>query len=59
MLAALSDGLHHSPNAAYERALAQLIGFIWHYRVDPVDGIWYKTVKDNGRPQSRAKAHKK
>lgn len=57
MLAALTDGLKHKPNAAYAEALQKLIRFVWAHQVDPKDGIWLDTVTADGQPKSPGKAH--
>jgi mannose/cellobiose epimerase-like protein (N-acyl-D-glucosamine 2-epimerase family) len=57
MLAALTDALAHRPNPRYERALRQLIDFVWAHQVDPRDGIWLDTVSAEGKRENTAKAH--
>jgi cellobiose epimerase len=57
MLAALTDGLRHKPNAAYRAALDKLLQFIVTYQADPADGIWLDTVAADGKPKVTAKAH--
>jgi mannobiose 2-epimerase len=57
MLAALTDGYRHRPNADYSRALSLLLNFITRHQADPADGIWYDTVAHDGRMKNPAKAH--
>ena len=57
LLAALTDGYSHRPNAEYSRALSLLLDFITRYQADPADGIWYDTVEEDGKPKNPAKAH--
>jgi mannobiose 2-epimerase len=57
MLAALTDGFSHRPNAAYSRAMSRLLDFITDYQADPADGVWFDTLDAAGKPKIRAKAH--
>lgn len=57
LLAALSDGLGHTPNSAWSSALEKLIVFLDAHQIDPKDGIWLDTVAADGTPKSPAKAH--
>jgi mannose/cellobiose epimerase-like protein (N-acyl-D-glucosamine 2-epimerase family) len=57
MLAALADGIKHSPDPAMIAALTKLLDFIRRYQADPTDGIWYDTVAADGTPKNKAKAH--
>lgn len=57
MLAALTDGFNHRPNAEYSRALSLLLDFVTQHQADPSDGIWFDTVTSDGKPKNPAKAH--
>jgi mannose/cellobiose epimerase-like protein (N-acyl-D-glucosamine 2-epimerase family) len=57
MMAALTEGLLHRKNPAYEKALDQLIHFVSRFQTDPADGVWLDTVTASGIPKSTAKAH--
>ena len=57
MMAALTDALKHTPNAAYTEALEKLAAFILKHQVNPPDAIWLDTVAADGSPKSTAKAH--
>jgi mannobiose 2-epimerase len=57
MLAALTDGSTHRQNAAYAKALDQLLHFVAEHQTDPADGVWLDTVTAEGKPKSTAKAH--
>jgi mannobiose 2-epimerase len=57
MLAALTDALEHRPNAAYRKALDQLLHFLDAHQIDPADGIWLDTVTAEGKPKATGKAH--
>lgn len=57
MMAALTDGLKHKPNAEYSLALVKLNQFLQAYQVNPPDAIWLDTVTADGQPKSTAKAH--
>jgi cellobiose epimerase len=57
MLAALTEGLQHQENAAYSKALEQLLQFVLKYQANPADGIWLDTVTADGKPKNAAKAH--
>lgn len=57
MLAALTECLKHKENAAYSKALQQLLDFVSAHQANPGDGIWLDTVKADGTPKVTAKAH--
>ena len=57
MLAALTDGLGHEPNAQYSDALDKLLAFVRKYQAAPADGVWLDTVTAEGKPKVTAKAH--
>jgi mannobiose 2-epimerase len=57
MMAALTDGLRHQPNAAYTAALDSLIRFLRSYQIRTADGIWLESLAADGTPKSTAKAH--
>lgn len=57
LLAALSDGLRHAPNAGYADALSKLLAFLWAHQVNAPDGIWLEAVSAEGNVLNPAKAH--
>ncbi len=57
MLAALTVGLQHQPNADYSAALDKLLTFITTHQANPSDRIWLDTVTAEGKPKVSAKAH--
>ncbi|MGC8989366.1 MAG: AGE family epimerase/isomerase, partial [Verrucomicrobiia bacterium] len=57
LIAALVDGLAHTPNKKWSAALEKLIQFLDAHQIDKTDGIWLDTVTVDGTPKSSAKAH--
>lgn len=58
MLAALTEAVHHKRDAKHEAELLKLLDFIGQSLADPKDGVWYESVKADGLPLSKAKAHR-
>ncbi|MCX7886109.1 MAG: AGE family epimerase/isomerase, partial [Verrucomicrobiae bacterium] len=48
----------HKHDARYETALLKLLEFVHKYLADPNDGVWFESVRADGSPLSRAKAHR-
>jgi cellobiose epimerase len=57
MLAALTTGVAHRADPKYVEALAQLLGFLTAYQIDPKDSIWFDAVKADGSSWRPGKAN--
>ncbi len=57
LLAALTDALQQTDNAAHREALDRLIHFLDRYQTDPRTGIWLDTVDAAGTPKRTGLAH--
>ena len=57
LVAALVDAAACRPGSGYERPLRDTLAFVDAHVADPMDGVWFEAVAEDGAVVTRTKAH--